>query len=86
MSRIARAGSNIITNTSTDYRSDAQKEFDKNVAAKLAAATGKMSLNFAPPAPADLSVTEIVQEIQRQVVKFKCRLIDIFQVCDGFWF
>ena len=41
---------------------------------------GKMSLTFAKPAPPELSVDDIIRDIQRQVIKFKCRLIDIFQV------
>jgi len=77
MSRIASAGSTIV-----DYKSEAQKSFDKNVAAKISGSTGKISLSFAAPARAELSVTEIVQDIQRQVVRFKCRLIDIFQDFD----
>ena len=98
MSRIVKAGNTIITYTTStsttsgstsgygtkNYRSVAHTNFDENVAAKLAGATGKMSLRFARPARAELSVTEIVEEIQRQVVKFKCRLIDIFQVCYAF--
>jgi len=43
---------------------------------------GKMSLSFKAPPPPELSVDEIIREVQRQVIKFKCRLIDIFQDYD----
>lgn len=43
---------------------------------------GKMSLSFKAPPPPELSVDEIIQKVQRQVIKFKCRLIDIFQDYD----
>ena len=97
MSRIVRAGNTIVTYTTTTttstsksryeipcYKTEAHKSFDENVFAKLSGKTGKIDLRDNGPALVVWSIDGIIQEIQRQVVKFKCRLIDIFQVCDHF--
>ena len=93
MSRIVRAGNTIVTYTTTttttssssqyetkSYRSEAHKAFDEKVSAQLSGKTEKVSLSATGPSLVVWSVDGIVEEIQRQVIKFKCRLIDIFQV------